>query len=127
MPRFKKKPEAKRGYRLQFKKNRCQKVLICFSWTNSKPKTWLEISKMPLAITSLASGGTEPGPNRAICLGYCRNRNRDGKENQKRKTGLKEIWSRHHSYSGKLWKTINFFNIIFLKRQNGNNKREIKR
>jgi len=24
----------------------------------------------------------------------------------KKKTGLKEIWSRHHSYSGKLWKTI---------------------
>ena len=25
---------------------------------------------------------------------------------EKKKTGLKEIWSRHHSYSGKLWKTI---------------------
>jgi len=37
---------------------------------------------------------------------YCRNRNRDGKANRKRKRVLKEIWSRHHSYSGKLWKTI---------------------
>jgi len=31
----------------------------------------------------------------------CRNRNRDGKANRNKKTGLKEIWSRHHSYSVK--------------------------
>jgi len=36
----------------------------------------------------------------------CRNRNRDGTTNQKRKRVWKEIWSRHHSYSGKLWKTM---------------------
>ena len=29
-----------------------------------------------------------------------------GRRTEKKKTGLKEIWSRHHSYSGKLWKTI---------------------
>jgi len=39
-------------------------------------------------------------------IAKCRNRHRDGKANRKNKTGLKEIWSRHHSYSGKLWKTI---------------------
>jgi len=26
--------------------------------------------KNAVAVTSLASGGTKPGPNRAICLGY---------------------------------------------------------
>ena len=36
----------------------------------------------------------------------CRNRDRDGTMNKKRKRVWKEIWSRHHSYSRKLWKTI---------------------
>ena len=31
-------------------------------------------AKNPLAITSLALGDTEPGPNRAICLGSINNR-----------------------------------------------------
>jgi len=33
----------------------------------------------------------------------CRNRNRDGETNRKKKTGLKRDWSRHHSY---FWKTM---------------------
>jgi len=34
------------------------------------------------------------------------NRNRDGMTNQKIKICKKEVWSRHHSYYRKLWKTI---------------------
>jgi len=64
------KTRSKRGLYASIHKNWCQRCLICFSCTDLKPKTWLDISKMPLAITSLALSGTEPGPNRAICLGY---------------------------------------------------------
>ena len=40
-------------------------------------------------------------------LPTCRNRNRDRTTNQKENTSLKKRFgSRHHSYSGKLWKTI---------------------
>ena len=36
----------------------------------------------------------------------CRNRNRDGTTNQKNKICKNRVWSRHHSYYRKLWKTI---------------------
>jgi len=69
MLRFK-KTGAKRGLYASVQKNRCQKRVICFGSIDPKPKMWLDISKMPLPITSLASGVTELGPNSAICLSY---------------------------------------------------------
>jgi len=59
------KTRSKRGLYASVQKNWCQKRVICLSSKDPKPKMWLD-SKMPLTITSLASGVIEPGPNRAI-------------------------------------------------------------
>jgi len=64
------KTRSKKGLYASVQKNRCQKRVICLGSKDPKPKMWLDISKMPLTFTSLASGVIELGPNRAICLGY---------------------------------------------------------
>ena len=49
----------------RFSENPKQKRVICLGSKDPKPKIWLDISKMPLTITSLALGVIESGPNRA--------------------------------------------------------------
>jgi len=69
MHHFRENPKQKRVIGFGSEKS-VPKEGICFGSKDPKPKMWLDISKPPLAFTSLASGGHEPRPNRTICLGY---------------------------------------------------------
>jgi len=65
----------------------CAFIFWIFMWIRPLPRTGLYLK----------------GFGDHLSRGSCHNQHRDGKANRKNKTGLKEIWSRHHSY---FWKTM---------------------